>query len=153
MTRAPESSDTPRRVLLIAFHFPPFAQSSGLLRTFCFARDLLALGWQSIVLTVTTQVYENSRDDLYRSGPACIIVERATAWDAACDFAIGGRYPDWIALPDRWWSWLLGAAVLAWRRWRRWRVDVMVDLPDSDCASHWLVTGTSLRATVGRRLP
>ncbi len=130
LTKAPipggqRSNDTRRRVLLVAFHFPPFAQSSGLLRTFCFARDLLALGWQSIVLTVTTRVYENSRDDLIDQVPPAVIVERAAAWDTARDFALAGRYPNWLALPDRWWSWLPGASLLALRRWRSWQADVI----------------------------
>lgn len=112
-------------MLLIAFHFPPFAQSSGLLRTFCFARDLLALGWHSIVLTVCARVYESRRDDLIDKVPAAVTVERAAAWDVARDFVPGGRYPDWLALPDRWWSWLPGAALLALRRWRAWQPDVI----------------------------
>lgn len=114
-----------RRVLLIAFHFPPFAQSSGLLRTFCFARDLLAHGWQSIVLTVRSEVYQSSRDDLIDKIPGEVAVERAKAWDTARSLSIGGRYPDWLALPDRWWSWLGGALWLAGRRWRQWRPDAI----------------------------
>ena len=126
---APTSSKAPaagrRRVLLIAFHFPPFSQSSGLLRTFCFARDLLLHGWLSTVLTVRERVYEKSRDDLLEKIPAEIVVERAAAWDVARDLALGGRYPDWLALPDRWWSWLAGGVWLALRRWRLWRPDVI----------------------------
>lgn len=114
-----------RRVLLIAFHFPPFSQSSGLLRTFCFARDLLLHGWLSTVLTVRASVYEKSRDDLIDKIPPEVQVERAAAWDVARDFAIGGRYPDWLALPDRWWSWLAGGAWRALKRWRAWRPDVI----------------------------
>lgn len=120
-TTTDQHYQTPRRVLLIAFHFPPFAQSSGLLRTFCFARDLLAHGWQAAVLTVSARVYQSSRDDLVDKLPAAVEVVRAPALDAARDLALGGRYPDWLALPDRWWSWLPGAVLMALLRWRRWR--------------------------------
>lgn len=122
---AAQAPSARRRVLLIAFHFPPFAQSSGLLRTFCFARDLLAHGWQSIVLTVRSEVYQSSRDDLTDKIPAAVTVERARAWDTARSFSIAGRYPDWLALPDRWWSWLGGALWLALKRWRQWRPDAI----------------------------
>ena len=91
------------------------------MRTFCFARDLLIHGWLSTVLTVRSSVYESSRNDLLEKIPAEIAVERARAWDVARDFAIRRRYPNWFALPDRWWTWLVGAAWLALRRWRQWK--------------------------------
>ena len=38
-----------KRVLMIAFHFPPVAMGSGHLRTLGFVRHLPALGWEPSV--------------------------------------------------------------------------------------------------------
>ncbi len=48
------------RVLMIAFHFPPCAESSGVHRTLKFTRYLPDNGWQPIVLTVHPRVYERT---------------------------------------------------------------------------------------------
>jgi len=40
-----------KRVLMIAFHFPPLAGSSGIQRTLRFVQHLPALGWQPLVLS------------------------------------------------------------------------------------------------------
>ena len=40
-----------KRALLIAFHFPPQAGSSGIQRSLSFSRHLPANGWEPMVLT------------------------------------------------------------------------------------------------------
>ncbi len=66
--RLPTASDTGasarKRVLMVAFHFPPLAGSSGIQRTLRFAQHLPALGWQPIVLTAHPRAYEATSDDL-----------------------------------------------------------------------------------------
>ena len=39
-----------KRVLMVAYHFPPLAGSSGIQRTLRFVQHLPALGWQPLVL-------------------------------------------------------------------------------------------------------
>jgi glycosyltransferase involved in cell wall biosynthesis len=95
---------------MIAYHFPPLKGSSGLLRTYCFARDLRDHGWQPTVLTVHPMAYPQVEQEapLDTSG---MHIERAMAFDAARHIAIRGRYFGWLALPDRWSSWWLHGVV------------------------------------------
>ena len=108
-------------ILLLAFHFPPFKGSSGLERTLGFCRDLPRFGWLPVVLTASTQAYESVSQERVGDIPAGVIVERAFAMDTARHLSIGGRYPRWAALPDRWISWLVGAVPMGWRLARRHR--------------------------------
>ena len=98
-----------KRVLMIAYHFPPMSGSSGIQRTLGFARHLLDAGWQPIVLTATPGAYEAVNSSHVRALPPEVIVKRAVAFDAGRHFAFLGRYPAFLARPDRWASWWLGA--------------------------------------------
>lgn len=94
-----------RRVLLIAYHFPPLAGSSGIQRTLRFAQQLPEFGWEPVVLTTQPLAYERTADDLLQELPQNLRVERAFCLDTARHLAIAGRYPGWLARPDRWISW------------------------------------------------
>jgi Glycosyl transferase 4-like domain len=94
-----------KSLLMIAYHFPPLAGSSGIQRTLRFVQQLPALGWQPMVLTTTTGAYERIDDELSTDVPAGTLVRRAWALDTARHLSIGGRYPGAWARPDRWSSW------------------------------------------------
>lgn len=94
-----------KRLLMIAYHFPPMAGSSGVQRTLRFAQYLPDFAWQALVLTVAPRAYESTSDDLLGEVPPGTIVRRAFALDTARHLAVGGRYLDWMAQPDRWISW------------------------------------------------
>jgi len=111
-----------KRVLMVAFHFPPQRGSSGIQRTLAFSRYLPALGWEPLVLSAHPRAYQDSGGDAY-TGPAR--VTRAFALDSARHLALRGRYSRWTALPDRWSSWLLGAVPAALRIVRRERPAVI----------------------------
>jgi len=96
-----------RRLLMVAYHFPPLAGSSGIQRTLRFVQHLPALGWQPIVLTTSRNAYERTSVDLESEIPPGTVVERAWALDASRHLSIAGRYPGWLARPDRWASWWL----------------------------------------------
>lgn len=98
-----------RRALLIAFHFPPLAGSSGVQRTLRLAQHLPALGWQPLVLTASAGAYERTSNDLLKEVPEGTIVQRALALDAARQLSLGGRYIAATARPDRWASWRFDA--------------------------------------------
>lgn len=94
-----------RRVLLIAYHFPPLAGSSGIQRTLRFVQQLPALGWEPLVLTCDPRAYERTATDLDADVPPGTVVRRAFALDTARHLSIGGRYVGAMARPDRWVSW------------------------------------------------
>lgn len=104
-----------KKALMIAFHFPPQAGSSGILRTLNFAKYLPRNGWQPIVLSAHPRAYEECRNDLLKTIPADTRVVRAAALDAAKHLGIRRKYPGWIALPDRWSSWWPGAVLAGMR--------------------------------------
>lgn len=98
-------SPTRPRVLLIAYHFPPLAGSSGIQRTLRLAQHLPRLGWDVSVLSCWPQAYERVGADLLKDVPAEVHVERAIALDAARHLSLAGRHFAFTARPDRWVSW------------------------------------------------
>lgn len=98
-----------RRVLMIAYHFPPLAGSSGIQRTLRFVQQLPALGWQPLVLTAQPHAYERVSDDLLPDVPAGTVVRRAFALDTARHLSLKGRYIGALARPDRWMCWRFDA--------------------------------------------
>jgi hypothetical protein len=114
-----------KRLLMIAYHFPPLRGSSGIQRTLRFAQHLPEHGWQPAVLTVHPRAYESRGRDLLEELPAGMPVIPAFALDAARHLSIGGRYPQRFATPDRWATWR-GPAVRAGRRLiETWKPDAL----------------------------
>jgi glycosyltransferase involved in cell wall biosynthesis len=97
------------RAILIAFHFPPQAASSGIQRTLSFSRHLGQYGWEPLVLSAHPRAYEQQNPTQLASVPANLVVRRVFALDAKRHLGFKGRYPGALALPDRWISWWLGA--------------------------------------------
>ena len=100
---------TRNTVLMVAFHFPPLAGSSGVQRTLRFAQHLPASAWDAVVLSAHPMAYERTSDDLLASIPRGTVVERAWALDTARHLSIAGRYWGPLARPDRWMSWQIDA--------------------------------------------
>jgi glycosyltransferase involved in cell wall biosynthesis len=114
-----------KRVLMIAFHFPPLRGSSGIQRTLKFAQYLLGFGWNPVVLSAHPRAFANAGNDQLRDIPAEVPVYRAFALDTSRHLSFRGRYPGLLALPDRWASWCLGAVPAGLRLARRYRPDVI----------------------------
>lgn len=114
-----------KRVLLIAFHYPPVRVSSGIQRTLKFSRYLPEFGWTPSVLTAHPRAYDVVSDDQLKDIPPAMTVCRAFALDSARHLAIRGRYPYWLSLPDRWVSWWLGGVASGLRLIRRERPKVL----------------------------
>ena len=110
---------------MVAFHFPPLAGSSGIQRTLRFAAHLPSFGWQPTVLTAHPRAYERTSQDLMSEVAPDVAVERAFALDTRRHLSARGRYPWWLASPDRWTSWRWGAAVSGGRLIRKRRPDVL----------------------------
>jgi glycosyltransferase involved in cell wall biosynthesis len=111
------------RLLIIAYHFPPCAGSSGLLRSEKFARYLPEFGWETSVLTVHPRAYE-SVDSRYKEMAQAPVVH-AFALDTKKHLSYRGAYLDWMALPDRWLTWVFGAIPSGLRMIRKRKVEVI----------------------------
>ena len=112
---------TPRRVLMIAYHFPPLQGGSGVLRTLGFARHLPEAGWQPLVLSASAGAYAQTGSE----PDVQLTVRRSVALDAARHLSLRGRYPACLALPDRWSSWWLSAVPAGLAMIRRYRPDAI----------------------------
>ncbi|MEO7762019.1 MAG: glycosyltransferase [Casimicrobiaceae bacterium] len=114
-----------KRVLMIAFHFPPLNVSSGIQRTLRFAQYLPAHGWEPLVLTAHPRAYSSVSPQhglVASSGP---LVRRAFALDSSRHLSIAGWHPRWLSLPDRWWSWWLGAVPAGLELIRKFKPDAL----------------------------
>lgn len=98
-----------RKVLLIAFHFPPFSTSSGLQRTLSLANQLPSFDWEPLVLTANVLAYPAAERLHSELVPAELTICRSFALDAKRHFSVFGRYPRALAIPDRWSSWFYSA--------------------------------------------
>jgi glycosyltransferase involved in cell wall biosynthesis len=123
---APRTKNAPEgTVLIVAFHFPPQSGSSGLLRSLKYCRYLPEFGWRPVVLTLNPRAYESLDPSGSGSVPPNTIVVRALALDTKKHLGFRGAYLDWMAMPDRWVSWVLGAVPAGLRAIRKYRVDVI----------------------------
>ena len=98
-----------KRALLVAFHFPPQAASSGIQRTLSFSRHLGNHGWDPLILSANPIAYSIKNSSQLAMLPPDLVVRRAFALDTKRHLGIWGRYPEMLALPDRWISWWLSA--------------------------------------------
>jgi glycosyltransferase involved in cell wall biosynthesis len=114
-----------KKILMIAFQYPPFRGSSGIQRTLKFSRYLPDHGWQPIVLTANPRAYPAVGDDQLHEIPEDVPVWRAFALDTAKHFSVRGIYFNWMAFPDRWSSWFFGGIPAGLRLIRNYRPDII----------------------------
>jgi glycosyltransferase involved in cell wall biosynthesis len=114
-----------RRVLMVAFHFPPQRGSSGIQRTLKFAQYLPRSGWEPLVLTAHPRAHADTAPMTPASLPQGLVVRRAFALDTARHLAVKGRYTRLLALPDRWVTWCLGAVPSGLAMVRSYRPQVL----------------------------
>lgn len=114
-----------KRALLIAFHFPPQAASSGIQRTLSFSKHLGRFGWEPLVMSASPRAYSAQNPSQLASVPPELVVRRPFALDAKRHLGIKGRYPELLALPDRWVSWLFSAVPCGLSLVRKYRPQVI----------------------------
>ena len=114
-----------KRVLIVAYHFPPIAGSSGVLRALKLCRYLPENGWQPTVLAPNPRAYERTDSSQLSDIPPGVDVLRTSAFDTQRHLSIRGRYFGWMALPDRWASWVLSAVPAGLRAIRREKIDAI----------------------------
>ncbi len=132
-----------KRVLLVAFHFPPYRGGSGIHRTLKATRYLPDYGWHPSVLTASPRAYPSRGDAELHEIPGDVPVVRAFALDAARQLSVKGRYFQRTALPDRWMSWWFGAIPAGLRLIRRHR-------PDAIWSTFPIVTAHRIGLTLSR---
>jgi glycosyltransferase involved in cell wall biosynthesis len=94
-----------KRVLMIAFHFPPSSMGSGHLRTLGFVRSLPQSGWEPIVLSVNAAALPRVDTGNLDLVPGNCRVYRSPALDVRRHLSIRGKYFGFLAQPDGWASW------------------------------------------------
>ena len=124
-TRLAAEPPLARRVLLIGFQYPPIAGTSGVQRILKFSRYLPEFGWRPAVLTVAPSAYESINPKHYAEIPSGVVVKRAPCLDVARSLSIRGRYPQLLALPDRWSSWVATGVPIGLSMVRRERIEAI----------------------------
>ena len=105
MTSA-ENGATPRHALFIAFHYPPEASSSGVLRTLKYTRFLPDFGWRVSVIAPGADAYDVRDPALEAQVPAGVRIVRTRFLNTKRHLSWRGAYPSLLALPDVWIGWL-----------------------------------------------
>lgn len=109
------------KLLMIAFYFPPSAAVSGALRPLSMARHLPDFGIEPLVMAPHSRAYSSLDPATLTMVPAQCAIERTFAFDVRRHLGIRGHYWPWLALPDRWSSWWLGAVPRGLRLIERYR--------------------------------
>ncbi len=100
-----KDQNTQRHALFVAFHFPPEASSSGVLRTLKYANYLIESGWRVSVLSVKEDAYEMTDATLTDQVGSHVTLYRTPYINSKTQLSIKGIYPSILALPDRWMGW------------------------------------------------
>ena len=95
-----------RHALFVAFHVPPEASSSGVLRTLKYIRYLDELGWRVTVVSPRVGAYAVTDPALERQFPDSCRVIRTPFLNTKRHLSLLGRYPALLAVPDSWIGWL-----------------------------------------------
>ena len=115
-----------KKLLLIAYHFPPIQGSTGASRTIAFSKYLRQDGWDVRILTINPKAYEDTAIENQLLVPPYVCVDRAWGFDSRRRLAVMGRYPLFLALPDRWQSWIAGGFIRGLKIVRTWHPDVIM---------------------------
>lgn len=130
-----------KKVLLVAFHFPPAAMGSGHLRTLGFARHLPVSGWEPFVLSTNAAAFPQSDSANNGLVPEGCHVHRAFSLDLRRQLGLRGKYPAFLAQPDRWASWWPLGVLSGLRLIRRYRIDAIwstYPIMTAHCIAHTL---------------
>lgn len=115
-----------KKLLMIAFHFPPMSESSGYLRPLRFAQYLAQdHNWLPQVLTASPHVYPRTDETLGSDLDERVLVRRAWALDTQRHLSFRGKYLEAMAVPDQWVSWYPSAVVLGSMMIRRHKPDLI----------------------------
>jgi len=91
-----------------------------------FSRYLREFGWEPLVLSASAIAYSACNDAQLATLPARLKLKRAFALDTKRHLGILGRYPEALALPDRWISWCLFAVPVGLWMIRKYKPSVIL---------------------------
>jgi glycosyltransferase involved in cell wall biosynthesis len=94
-----------KKVLMVAYHYPPEGGSSGVLRALKFSKYLPANRWIPHILTLRESFYPIRDNSLVPDIPPEAVIHRTFALDSARHLAIRGCHLGFLAVPDRFISW------------------------------------------------
>jgi glycosyltransferase involved in cell wall biosynthesis len=134
-----------KRVLMVAYHFPPEGGGSGVLRTLKFTKYLPRHGWIPHILTLKRSFYVEKDNGLLSDIPPEAVVHRTFALDSSRHLAIRGRYLSLFSVPDRFVSWLPFGVLRGMRLIRNTGIDVLYST--SPPATAHLIAGALKRLT------
>ncbi len=95
-----------KKILIIAYHFPPVKISSAVQRTLKFCKYLQEYNWQSLVLTISPRAAISQSSEQLNEIPQNTVVKRSFALDTLKHLSFRGKYLSWMAIPDRWSIWI-----------------------------------------------
>lgn len=95
-----------RRILVLAFHFPPLQGSSGLLRILSLLKRLRETDWEITVLTASRFAYVHTESSGLKNIPDGVKVVRAFSLHNPKHLSVRGKYIRWLSIPDNWGSWI-----------------------------------------------
>lgn len=136
-----------KRVLMIAFHFPPVAMGSGHLRTLGLVRYLPELGWEPTVLSVNAASSPRVDVENLKLIPENCRVHRAFALDVRRHLSFRRKYPGFLAQPDGWASWWPAAVLQGLWLIRRHQISAIwstYPIMTAHCIAHTLSRMTGL---------
>jgi len=107
-----------RRLLMVAFHYPPDNTSTGVLRTLKFTQYLQDFHWSCDVLSVPETLYQSVDPGAIAKIPVNTRVHRVWANDIKRVLGVRGIYPAMLGIPDRYWLWIWPALRQAGRLMR-----------------------------------
>lgn len=139
--------DGVKRVLMVAFHFPPASMGSGHLRTLGFVRYLPEGGWEPTVLSAHSAAFPRVDENNVTAIPAGCRVHRAMGLDVQRQLSIRGKYPGFLAQPDRWSTWWVAAVWKGLRLIRQHQINAIwstYPIMTAHCIAHTLSRVTGL---------
>ena len=136
----------PKRILMIAFHFPPMQGSSGLQRTLKFVRYLPDFGWEPMVMSIQPEAYYRTSQDQMDDIPEGLVWKQAPGFNASKRFSVAGLSPRFLNQPDPWWSWRFGAVKTALKMIAEHQPDV-IWTTHPIATAHWI--GARLKQITG----
>lgn len=96
-----------KSILIIAKDYPPSSQSSGFQRLLKFSQYLPELNWNVHILTLWKYAYgKDISEEQLSDIPASVSVHRCFGLNTALHLSLKGRYFSWMAVPDKWITWL-----------------------------------------------
>jgi len=120
---------------------------SGHLRTLGFVRYLPEQGWEPTVLSAHPAAFPRVDAGNVKLIPDDCQVHRALALDVQRQLSIRGKYPGFLAQPDRWSTWWLAAVWKGLRLIRQRKMDVIwstYPIMSAHCIAHTLSRMTGL---------